>query len=224
MTIQRSKLRSTASKAFPAPSSSHPGCCDDAVHGSQLATPHRLPGCAWSPAYTDACSRTCRSGGYSRGSYLPVDRALRSAPGADVQARRRRECRRRLSWPLEAGFALPAFLSLSAGAQRPRHTHRGMLSEADGSQAPPASPVRQNDPVCSPSLTRAEKATAVQNGFYVRGPAGVPGQDPAEVAGSAGDGAAADLAARDPMRGSGHREAAGTLNYSSDLVKPGPSR
>ena len=65
-------------------------------------------------------------GGYSRGSYRPVDHALRSAPGADVQARRRRECRRRLSWPLEAGFTLPAFLSLSAGAQRPRHIHRAI--------------------------------------------------------------------------------------------------
>ena len=76
-------------------------------------------------------------GGYSRGSYLPVDHALRSEPGADVQARRRRECRRGLSRPPEAGFALPAFPSLSAGAQRPRHTHHGMLSGADGSQAPP---------------------------------------------------------------------------------------
>ena len=61
-------------------------------------------------------------GGYSRGCYLPVDHALRSEPGADVQARRRRECRRGFSWPPEAGFALPAFPSLPAGAQRPRHT------------------------------------------------------------------------------------------------------
>jgi hypothetical protein len=57
-----------------------------------------------------------------------------------MQARRRRECRRRLSWPLEAGSRSrchPALLSLSAGAQRPRHANRGMLSGADGSQAPP---------------------------------------------------------------------------------------
>ena len=118
-------------------------------------------------------------------------------------------------------------------------------------------PVRQNYPVCSPSLTRAEQATAVQNGPACgpshrsaalrdrwdpparlggkfapggqarggscgqhresprpatgrqagrlgTGPAVVPGQDPAEGAGPAGDGAVADLAVRDPKRGSGH--------------------
>jgi hypothetical protein len=42
------------------------------------------------------------------------------------------------------------------------------------------------------------------------GPAGVPGHDLAEVAGPAGDGAVADLAARDRKMGNGHGEAAGT--------------
>ena len=38
------------------------------------------------------------------------------------------------------------------------------------------------------------------------GPAVVPGQDLAEVPGPAGDGAAADLAARDQKMGNGHRD------------------
>ena len=42
------------------------------------------------------------------------------------------------------------------------------------------------------------------------GPAVVPGQDRAEVPGTVGDGAVADLAARDRKMGDGHREAAGT--------------
>ena len=42
------------------------------------------------------------------------------------------------------------------------------------------------------------------------GPAVVPGQDLADHAGPAGDGAVADLAARDRKMGNGHGEAAGT--------------
>ena len=42
------------------------------------------------------------------------------------------------------------------------------------------------------------------------GPAVVFGQDLAEAAGPVGDGAAADLAARDRKLGNGHWEAAGT--------------
>jgi hypothetical protein len=42
------------------------------------------------------------------------------------------------------------------------------------------------------------------------GPAVVLGQDLAEVPGPVGDGAVADLAARDRKMGNGHREAAGT--------------
>ena len=42
------------------------------------------------------------------------------------------------------------------------------------------------------------------------GPAVVLGQDLAEVPGPVGDGAVADLAARDRKLGNGHREAAGT--------------
>jgi hypothetical protein len=42
------------------------------------------------------------------------------------------------------------------------------------------------------------------------GPAVVLGQDLAEVPGPVGDGAVADLAARDRKMGDGHREAAGT--------------
>jgi hypothetical protein len=42
------------------------------------------------------------------------------------------------------------------------------------------------------------------------GPAVVLGQDLAEVAGPVGDGAVADLAARDRKVGNGHGEAAGT--------------
>ena len=76
-------------------------------------------------------------GGYSRGCYLPVDHALRSASGADVQARRRRECRRGFSWPREAGsrsrHSRPCRQVLN-GPGIPLH---GMLSGADGSQAPP---------------------------------------------------------------------------------------
>jgi len=53
-------------------------------------------------------------------------------------------------------------------------------------------------------------ATGKGGGRLGMGPAVVPGQDLAEVAGPAGDGAAADLAARDPTRGNGHGEAAGT--------------
>jgi hypothetical protein len=47
-------------------------------------------------------------------------------------------------------------------------------------------------------------------GRFGMGPAVVPGQDLAEVAGLVGDGAAADLAAGDRKMGDGHREAAGT--------------
>ena len=203
-------------------------------------------------------------GAYSRGSYLPVDHALRSEPGADVQARRRRECRRGLSWPPEAGFALPAFPSLSAGAQRPRHTHHGMLSGADGSQAPPGSlagapelpglfaiadprrtghcgterscvraftidrprSVTAGDPParlggkpvpggqarggsCGQRRESPWPATGKAGRAPGDGPGGSARSRPREVAGPAGDGAVADLAARDPNWGNGHGEAAG---------------
>ena len=47
-------------------------------------------------------------------------------------------------------------------------------------------------------------------GRFGMGPAVVPGQDLAELAGPVGDGAVAELAARDRKMGDGHREAAGT--------------
>jgi hypothetical protein len=104
------------------------------------------------------------TGGYSRGCYLPVDHALRSAPGADVQARRRRECRRRLSWPPEAGSRSRHSCPCRQVLNGPGIPITACCQKRTAPKRRWASPVRQDYPVCSPSLTRAEEATAVQNG------------------------------------------------------------
>jgi hypothetical protein len=54
------------------------------------------------------------------------------------------------------------------------------------------------------------------------GPAVVLGQDLAEVPGPVGDGAVAELAARDRKMGDGHRGSSGNLNCSSPLMMAAP--
>ena len=108
--------------------------------------------------------KTVHNGGYSRGCYLPVDHALRSAPGADVQARRRRECRRRLSWPPEAGSRSRHSCPCRQVVNGPGIPITACCQKRTAPKRRWASSVRQDYPVCSPSLTRAEEATAVQNG------------------------------------------------------------
>ena len=54
------------------------------------------------------------------------------------------------------------------------------------------------------------------------GPAVVLGQDLAEVPGPVGDGAVADLAARDRKMGDGHKGSGGILDCSSHLMMPAP--
>ena len=148
------------------------------------------------PAPLPELPPTTHIGGYSRGSYPPVDHALRSEPGADVQARRRRECRRGLSWPPEAGFALPAFPSLSAGAQRPGIPITACCQEQTAPKRRRAAwPVRQNYPVKTPLRVPGRPATGRWQTWQCATPRGVA------------------------VTGSG-----GNLDYSPDLVMPGPSR
>lgn len=64
--------------------------------------------------------------------------------------------------------------------------------------------------VCDSAGSLRGRLPGRQAGCLGMGPAVVPGQDLAEVAGPAGDGAVADLAAGDRTTGNGPRDAAGT--------------
>jgi hypothetical protein len=91
---------------------------------------------------------------------------------------------------------------------RPRSVTAGVLRPGSA-----ASPSRAGRPVAA----AADSAESLRDllpgreaGRLGTGPAAVPGQGLAEVAGPAGDGAVADPAARDREMGNGHGEAAGT--------------
>ena len=75
-----------------------------------------------------------------------------------------------------------------------------------------ASPSRAGRPVAAAADSTGSlrgRLPGREAGRFGTGPAVVPGR-PAEGAGPAGDGAVADLAARDRKMGNGHGEAAGT--------------
>ena len=85
---------------------------------------------------------------------------------------------------------------------RPRSVTAGDPPARLGGKPVPGGQARGGS--CGQHRESPRPATGSQAGRLGTGPAVVPGQDPAEGARPTGDGAVADLAVRDPKRGSGH--------------------
>jgi hypothetical protein len=114
-----------------------------------------------------------------------------------------RDLRRIRPVSLDAGRrAIGRFYVRALTIDRPRSVTAGVLRPGSA-----ASSSRVSRPVAAGVDSAGSlrgRLPGRQAGRLGMGPAGMPGQDPAEVAGAAGHGAVADLAARAPDRGNGH--------------------